>query len=79
MSPISSRRRAAYRRYAWPQEFNGSRNHFSPVRNVADAAGDAFAYPSATFVGDRALLTYFNCQGGISLVLQGIPVKWFYE
>ena len=48
-------------------------------RNVADAAGDAFAYPSVTFVGDRALLTYFNYQGGISLFLQGIPVKWFYE
>jgi hypothetical protein len=48
-------------------------------RNVADAAGDAFAYPSVTFVGDRALLTYFNYQGGISLWLQGIPVKWLYE
>ena len=47
-------------------------------RNVADAAGDAFAYPSVTIVGDRVLLTYFNYQGGISLLLQGIPVKWFY-
>lgn len=48
-------------------------------RNVADAAGDAFAYPSVSFVGDRALLTYFNYQGGISLILQGIPVKWLYD
>jgi hypothetical protein len=48
-------------------------------RNVADAAGDAFAYPSVTFVGDRALLTYFNDQDGISLWLLGIPLKWFYE
>ncbi len=48
-------------------------------RNVADAAGDAFAYPSVTFVDDRALLTYFNYQGGISLFLQDIPVTWFYE
>jgi len=48
-------------------------------RNVADVAPDAFAYPSVTFVGDRALLTYFNYQGGISLLLQGIPVEWFYE
>ena len=48
-------------------------------RNVADSADDAFAYPSVTFVGDRALLTYFNYQGGISLFLQRIPVKWFYE
>lgn len=47
-------------------------------RNAADAAGDAFAYPSVTFVGDRALLTYFNYQEGISLLLQGMPVKWFY-
>jgi Neuraminidase (sialidase) len=49
------------------------------VRNVADAGGDAFAYPSVTFVGDRALVTYFNYQGGISLFLQGIPVNWFYQ
>lgn len=48
-------------------------------RNVADTTGDAFAYPSVTFIGDRALLTYFNYRGGISLLLQGIPVKWFYE
>ncbi len=48
-------------------------------KNVADTAGDAFAYPSVTFVGDRALLTYFNYQGGLSLFLQGIPVKWFYD
>ena len=48
-------------------------------RNVADAAGDAFAYPSVTLIDDRALLTYFNYQGGISLLLQGIPVSWFYE
>ena len=48
-------------------------------RNVADATGDAFAYPSVTFVGDRALLTYFNYRGKFSLFLQGIPVKWFYE
>jgi sialidase-1 len=49
------------------------------IRNVADAAGDAFAYPSVTFVGDTALLTYFNYQGGISLFLQRIPVRWFYR
>ncbi len=48
-------------------------------RNVADAAGDAFAYPSVTVVGDRALLTYFNYQGGNSLFLQSIPAKWFYQ
>jgi hypothetical protein len=35
--------------------------------------------PAAVERKDRALLTYFNYQGGISLLLQGIPVKWFYE
>jgi len=56
-------------------------------RNVADAADDAFAYPAVTFVGDSALLTYFNYRGSyqgnrlaiLSLFLQRIPVQWFYE
>jgi sialidase-1 len=48
-------------------------------RNVADAPNDAFAYPSVAFVGDRLLVTYFNYSGGLSLQLQGIPLKWFYE
>lgn len=48
-------------------------------RNIADATDDAFAYASVAFVGDRTLLTYFNYQGGLSLLLQGIPIKWFYE
>ncbi|MGI6419651.1 MAG: hypothetical protein ACOX1P_28780 [Thermoguttaceae bacterium] len=47
--------------------------------NGADAAGDVFAYPSVTVVGDRALLTYFNYQKGNSLFFQSIPAKWFYQ
>ena len=53
MAPLASRRLKTW-------------EHF---RNVADAADDAFAYPSVTFVGDRALLTYFNYKGGLSLQL----------
>jgi hypothetical protein len=48
-------------------------------RNVASAPDDAFAYPSVTFTGDAALLTYFNYKDGISLFLKRIPVAWLYE
>jgi Neuraminidase (sialidase) len=47
-------------------------------RDVASATDDAFAYPSVTFVGETALLTYFDYKDGISLFLQRIPVAWFY-
>ncbi len=47
-------------------------------RNVATAPDNAFAYPSVTFVGETALLTYFDYRDGISLFLQRIPVAWFY-
>ncbi len=49
--------------------------HFRDIENATD---DAFAYPSVTFVGGMALVTYFNYRGGLSLLLQGIPVAWFY-
>ena len=48
-------------------------------RDVVSATDDAFAYPSVTFVGETALLTYFNYKDGISLFLQRIPVAWFYD
>ena len=48
------------------------------VRDVASAPDDAFAYPSVTFAGDAALLTYFNYKEGISLFLKRIPIGWFY-
>jgi sialidase-1 len=48
-------------------------------RNLEDASGDAWAYPAVTWVGDRALVTYFNYKGGLSLKLRGLPTSWFYE
>jgi hypothetical protein len=32
-----------------------------------------------TWVGDRALVTYFNYKGGLSLKLRNLPAAWFYE
>ena len=48
-------------------------------RNLEDAPGDAWAYPAVTWVGDRALVTYFNYKGGLSLKLRSLPASWFYE
>jgi len=48
-------------------------------RNLEEAPDDAWAYPAATWVGDRALLTYFNYKGGLSLKLRSVPAAWFYE
>jgi len=48
-------------------------------RNVEEAPDDAWAYPAVTWVDDRALLTYFNYKGGLSLQLKILPAQWFYE
>jgi len=48
------------------------------LRNLEDAADDAWAYPAVTWVGDLALVTYFNYKGGLSLKLRGLPTAWFY-
>ena len=48
-------------------------------RNIEDAPDDAWAYPAVTWVGDNALVTYFNYSGGDALQLKIIPAKWFYE
>ncbi len=48
------------------------------VRNIEEAADDAWAYPAVTWVKNRALLTYFNYKGGLSLKLKILPVDWFY-
>lgn len=45
----------------------------------ATPADDAWAYPAVTWVGDRALITYFNYQGGHSLKLRSLPATWFYQ
>jgi len=47
-------------------------------RNLEDAPDDAWAYPAVTWIEDRALVTYFNYKGGLSLKLRGLPVGWFY-
>lgn len=48
-------------------------------RNIEDDPGDAWAYPAVTWVDNRALLTYFNYTGGLSLQLKALPAGWFYE
>ena len=46
-------------------------------RNIEDAPDDAWAYPAVTWIGDNALVTYFNYTGGLSLYLKIIPAPWF--
>jgi predicted neuraminidase len=48
-------------------------------KNIQDKAEDAWAYPAVTWVDDRALLTYFNYSGGLSLWLESIPADWFLK
>ncbi|MBI5394924.1 MAG: exo-alpha-sialidase [Verrucomicrobia bacterium] len=53
---------------------------WTSFRNVEDApADDAWAYPAVTWVGNRALITYFNYKGGLSLKLRSLPASWFYQ
>jgi len=46
------------------------------MRNIEDASDDAWAYPAVTWVKDRALVTYFNYKGGLSLKLKILPADW---
>ena len=46
-------------------------------RNLEDASDDAWAYPAVTWIEDRALVTYFNYKGGLSLQLKIVPATWF--
>jgi len=48
-------------------------------RNLEEIPDDAWAYPAVTWVDDRALVTYFNYKGGLSLKLKSIPSDWFYS
>lgn len=48
-------------------------------RNIEEGEHDAWAYPAVTWVGEEALLTYFNYTGGLSLQLKILPAGWFYE
>ncbi len=49
------------------------------VRNIEDAPDDAWAYPAVTWIEDQAYITYFNYQGGHSLLLKTLPASWFYD
>lgn len=48
-------------------------------RNLEDAPGDAWAYPAVTWVGDQALVSYFDYRGGHSLRLAIVPAAWFSQ
>lgn len=48
-------------------------------RNLEEAPDDAWAYPAVTWVENRALVTYFNYRGGLSLQLRIVPAAWFCE
>jgi sialidase-1 len=50
---------------------------WTAFRNIEEAPGDQWAYPAVTWIGDQALLTYFNYTGGLSLQLKIIPAAWF--
>ena len=52
---------------------------WSNFKNIQDKPGDAWAYPAVTWVDNRALLTYFNYTGGLSLWLESIPADWFLK
>jgi Neuraminidase (sialidase) len=47
-------------------------------RNIEEIADDSWAYPAVTWIGNRALITYFNYKGGLSLKLKSLPSEWFY-
>lgn len=53
-----------------------TREHFN---NLEDAPDDAWAYPAVTWIENRALITYFNYKGGLSLKLKSLPVESFYK
>jgi hypothetical protein len=46
-------------------------------RNLEERPDDRWAYPAVTWVKDRALITYFNYSGGLSLQLKSVPAVWF--
>jgi sialidase-1 len=48
-------------------------------KNIEDAPDDAWAYPAVTWLDNRALITYFNYKGGLSLKLKSLPADWFYN
>jgi sialidase-1 len=49
------------------------------IRNIEVNPDDAWAYPAVIWIGSRALITYFNYKGGLSLKLKSLPADWFYN
>jgi sialidase-1 len=49
------------------------------IRNIEENPNDAWAYPAVTWIDNRALITYFNYKGGLSLKLKSLPADWFYN
>ncbi len=49
------------------------------IQNIEDKSDDRWAYPAVTWVENRALITYFNYKGGMSLQLKSLPIDWFYQ
>jgi hypothetical protein len=62
-----------------------SRDDGETWENLKDVESDSayqYAYPSITFVGEEALITYYlydERTGYISLKLKILPIDWFYE
>jgi len=54
-------------------------NTWEKLKNLEDAPDDSWAYPAVTWIGNRALITYFNYKGGLSLKLKCLPAGWFYN
>lgn len=48
-------------------------------RNIEDSPKDAWAYPALSWINDRALITYFSYEGGLSLHLKSVVSDWFYQ
>ena len=40
---------------------------------------DAWAYPAVTRIGNRAIITYFNYKGGLSLKLKSLPSGTIFQ
>lgn len=52
------------------------------IRNLEPDRNKTFAYTSLMFVGDRAVMTYWEtdpARPGISSRFRSLPVSWFYE
>lgn len=47
--------------------------------NLEESPDDEWAYPAVTWIEKRALVTYFNYKGGMSLKLKSLSTEWFYK